>query len=152
MSHESNISSDVKKHGWSAIDINDREPPFVYSVGLMYTYSHPEIIIMGLPGEGINVLSAMVDNIIKGYSYSKPSKYKNVLINELIETRCVHETQHELWMGYAMGYWREQRQVGQLKAIQVFWPDNCGRFPFDANCDNKSISLQIRLDRPWGHI
>ncbi len=40
-----------------------------------------------------------------------------------IGIRVVDETQHEFYLGYAMGYCRERGQIGKLRAVQVFWAD-----------------------------
>ena len=45
---ESKIHDDVQRYGWHAVSISDIAPPFLYSVGLMKTFNHPEAIIFGL--------------------------------------------------------------------------------------------------------
>jgi Domain of unknown function (DUF4262) len=45
----------VREHGCSIINVgpdeNEKEPPFLYSVGLFANYNHPELIILGMRGE-----------------------------------------------------------------------------------------------------
>ncbi len=148
MAYEKEIADDVDRWGWSAVCVSDTSPPFVYTVGLMFTYDHPELILLGSPDEGHRILAAMVHDIAGGKSFAAPGKHEGVLAEGSIATREVHPSQHEFWLGYAMGYCRERGRIGELRAIQVFWPDRAGRFPFDAGCDQEACSLQPRLDIP----
>lgn len=36
--------------------------------------------------------------------------------------------------------------MGELEAVQVFWPDKNGKFPFDVGCDLDVYQRQPRLD------
>jgi hypothetical protein len=45
-----------------------------------------------------------------------------------------------------MGFLTNIGRIGELEAMQAFWPDVHGRFPFDAACDLGIFNLQPRLD------
>lgn len=60
--------------------------------------------------------------------------------------RRVHPTQHPLYLGFAMGFLTRIGRIGELEAMQAFWPDGNGRFPFDGSCDLGVYNLQPRLD------
>ena len=47
-----------------------------------------------------------------------------------------------------MGYCREIGRIGELQAVQLYWPDGTGRFPFEPNCDLDVYNRQPRLDIP----
>ena len=47
-SSESPIAESVERFGWHCISIDDIDPPFLYSIGLMTTFNHPEAINFGL--------------------------------------------------------------------------------------------------------
>ncbi len=147
MSYEQKIAADVERVGWSAISISDVSPSFVYTVGLMFSLGHPELIVFGLADEGYNVLGAMVEDIRGGRSFASPGTYHGVLAQGSISTRPVHPSQHDPYLGYAMGYCRERGRLGELEAVQVFWPDRAGRFPFDRDCDEAVWAAQPRLDQ-----
>jgi len=150
VSHERDIAADVERFGWNAVSVFDHSPPFVYTVGLMFTHEHPELIIFGLREEGYNVLRAMVEEIGKRKSFAEPRAYEGVLKEGFVATRTVHESQHELYLGYAMGYCRERGRMGQLRAVQVFWPDKAGRFPFERECEEGVWWAQRRIDQAIG--
>jgi hypothetical protein len=145
---DKDIAAKVAKHGWTAIGVDDHDPSFVHSVGLMYSIGHPEIIIVGLSGQGYPLLTALIKLIGQGRSFGSPGKYEDALDDVPLGVRAVHPTQHEIYLGYAMAYCRHQGDIGKLSAVQVFWPDGNGRFPFDADCDPAVIAAQPRLDEP----
>jgi hypothetical protein len=148
-SPEQMIAENVKRCGWHAISISDMDPPFVYTVGLMQTFDHPEAIIFGLePREAHGILAVIVANLRTGTRYESAGKFDNVLDGYLIGARPVHTSQHDRYLGYAMGFCREIGRIGELQAVQFFWPDKDGRFPFEPNCDLDVDQCQPRLDVP----
>lgn len=146
---EDKIAEVVNEHGWYAASVSDHEPPFLYTIGLMQTSNHPEFILFGLEAKVSHTLiSQLVRDIRAGQSYAVPG-VQEVCIGggELrLGFRPVHPTQHELYLGYAMGYCRYIGRSGELQAVQVFWPDNEGKLPFEVDCDLSVSQLQPRLD------
>lgn len=146
---EDRIAEVVREHGWFAASINDHQPPFLYSIGLMQTCGHPEFIVFGLESSAAHaLLSALLQHIRAGQSYAKPGICEVSVGGEehRVGFRCVHPTQHPLYLGFAMGYCRHIGRMGELQAMQVYWPDSQGRFPFDVGCDLAVHQLQPRLD------
>jgi hypothetical protein len=143
------IAEVVRKYGWYAANVNDADPPFLYSIGLMQTYQHPEFIIFGLDAENAYALFAgLIEEIRKGNHYASADVHPiNLGGNEhRVGFRPVHPTQHPLYFGFAMGFMRHIGRIGELQAMQVFWPDAQGKFPFDVGCDLGVYNLQPRLD------
>ena len=143
------IAEIVRQFGWYAANVYDHEPPFLYTIGLMETCRHPEFIMFGLHGDEIHALfSGLIGDIRGGKSYSEPGVYTVNLAGEehQVGFRRVHPTQHPLYLGFAMGFVRRIGRVGELEAVQAFWPDISGKFPFDVGCDNAVYELQPRLD------
>jgi hypothetical protein len=147
MSFENKIAADVANKGFSLLTVSDTDPPFAYTVGLMFSLSHPELIIFGMPESGPAILRGMIQLIRKGNRYDAPDVYDIAGVLK-VGTRPVHKTQHEFYLGFAMGYCREQGRWGELQALQVFWPDRQGRFSFQPGCDEKVWAAQPRLDQP----
>jgi len=146
-SEDEEIARSVSKHGWHAINVNDASPPFVYTCGLVTTFEHPELIIFGLESrEAYSVLAVMVEEIRRGRSFSNPGSYDGILEECAIAVRKVHQTQWEMYLGYAMGHCRLMGNASGLRARQVFWPDKQGRFPLDVGCDLDVYQSQPRLD------
>src|SRR5262245_24298664 len=103
-SEDEEIAQSVSKHGWHAIEVNDALPPFVYTCGLVTTFEHPELIIVGLESrEAYSVLAVMVEQIRRRRSFANPGSYDGILEGCAIAVRKVHPTQREIYLGYAMG-------------------------------------------------
>jgi hypothetical protein len=139
----------VREYGWYAADVSDGKPPFLYTIGLMQTCRHPEFIMFGLDAANAHALfSQLVRNIQSGQSYSEPGAYTVELGGgeHRVGFRRVHPTQHPLYLGFAMGFMTNIGRIGELEAVQAFWPDSAGKFPFDVGCDLAVYELQPRLD------
>jgi Domain of unknown function (DUF4262) len=146
-SEDDEIAASVSKHGWHAISVTDHSPEFIYTCGLLTTFRHPELIVFGLETrEAYSIVAVMVQELRSGRSFTEPGTFDNVLEGWPVAVRKVHPTQHELYLGYAMGHCRHTGNPGGLVATQVFWPDKQGRFPFDVGCNLDVYRLQPRLD------
>jgi hypothetical protein len=144
MSEDEEIAEAVRTHGWQFINVYDNEPPFLYSIGLMP--DHPELIIFGLDAEiASSAMGKIARRVKHGEAFEHKITYDIAPPFPRIAVRNVHPTQIPLYLGYAMGYSRLQG-CGDLKAVQVFWPDKQGKFPFDVGCDEDVYARQPRLD------
>lgn len=146
---EEEIAEVVQEYGWYAASISDHQPPFLYTIGLMQTLNHPELIMFGLEADNIHALfSQFVRDIRDGKSFAEPGVYMVSIGADEHRVGCrrVHPTQHELYLGFAMGYCRHIGRWGELNAIQVFFPDSTGKFPFEVGCALDVYELQPRLD------
>jgi hypothetical protein len=150
MTDEDEIAAVVREHGWYAASIYDHDPPFLFTIGLMQSWNHPELITFGLESQIAHpILSAMVRDIRAGTFFREPGTFLGVLADHYrIGIRRVHPTQHQLYLGYAMGYCRYLGRIGELEAVQVFWPDKAGKFSFEVGCDLEVFRCQPRLDLP----
>jgi len=146
MGETDDISETIALNGYTAIAINDIDPPFAYTVGLMFSQEHPELILLGLDDETGSIFAAMVEDIQSGKSFTEPGAYDGILIGLPIAIRKVHSTQHEFYLAGAMAHCRQRGRAGELEAVQVFWPDKNGLFPFDVGCDDQVVCAQPRLD------
>lgn len=143
------ISQKVARHGWIAISIDDCDPAFTYTCGLMTTFGQPELIIFGLDTkERYNILAVMVDELRQGGSFKHGCTYGSILKNGQIAVRIVEPSHHSTYLGYAMGHCRQVAKAGGLQALQVFWPDANGHLPFESTCDAVISSGQPRLFVP----
>jgi hypothetical protein len=146
---EEEIADIVQQYGWYAASIYDHNPPFLYSIGLMQTYNHPEFIVFGLDAKNAYaLLSALIQSIRAGQSFAQ-SGVHTVSVggnDHRVGFRPVHQTQHPLYLRFAMGYCRHIGRWGELQTIQLFWTDSQGKFPFDVGCNLDMYRLQPRLD------
>jgi hypothetical protein len=144
MGVDEEIADAVQAHGWQFINIFDTDPPFLYSIGLMP--EHPELIIFGLDSEvATSVLHDIATRVKQGERFEHKATHEIASQFSQIAIRNVHPTQIPLHFGFAMGYCRLMR-CGDVQAVQVFWPDLHGKYPFDAGCDLDIYGRQPRLD------
>jgi hypothetical protein len=146
---EEEIAEVVRQHGWYAASVSDHKPPFLYTIGLMQTLNHPEFIMFGLEANNAHALfSQLVRDIRAGRSYAEPGVYTVSIGGDEHRVGCrrVHPTQHPLYLGFAMAYCSSIGRIGELEAMQTFWPDAAGKFPFEVGCDLEVDQLQPRLD------
>jgi hypothetical protein len=144
MAQDEEIREAVEAHGWQFISIYDNEPPFIYSVGLMP--DHPELVIFGLDSDvATSVLREIASRVKQGERFKHKGVYEIATAIPTVAIRNVHPTQIAPHLGYAMGYCR-LIGYGDVHAVQAFWPDKHGRFPFDAGSDMDVYARQPRLD------
>jgi len=143
------FAEDVRNHGWSLASVCDHRPPFHYTIGLMHTLGHPEFVVFGLDSDNAHaLLTALIRDIRAGRSFAD-SGIQTILLGgteHRVGFRRVHPTQHEFYLGFAMGFLSNIGRMGELDAIQAFWPDTNGKFPFEVGCDLDVCLLQPRLD------
>jgi hypothetical protein len=143
------FAEDVRIHGWSVASISDHGPPFQYTIGLMQTCRHPEFIVFGLDdGNSGALFSGLVRDIRAGRSFAEPGVHTVTLGGDehRVGFRRVDPTQHPLYLGFAMGFLSNIGRIGELEAVQAFWPDAAGKFPFEVGCNHAVNEFQPRLD------
>jgi hypothetical protein len=146
---DDDFAEDVRTFGWSMASISDHKPAFQYTIGLMETLHHPEFLVFGLEPDNAHALfCGLVREIRAGHSFAEPRVYTVNLGGDehRVGFRQVHPTQHPLYLGFAMGFLTNIGRIGELEAMQAFWPDDAGKFPFDVGCDLAVYQLQPRLD------
>jgi hypothetical protein len=151
MSIEDEIDEVVRAHGWFGANVFDGEPPFFYTIGLMKTFDHPELIVFGLEVRDAKYLLATLVQYLRDGDRFDRNEIRSIQIGETdhrIGLRKVDATKLPLYFGYAMGYCRHMGRIGQLEAMQIFWPDARNVFPFETGFASELSDLQPRLDFP----
>jgi hypothetical protein len=151
VAEDDDIAASVAQHGWHAISIAESEfsPAFVYTIGLCQTAMHPDAIVFGLDQDvAYSILAKLAANVRAGAVYSSPGVFADLAPDRSVATRPVHVTQHSVYLGYAMGFYRHIGASEALRSIQVFWPDKAGLYPFDVGCDPYVAHSQPRLEFP----
>ena len=145
----SEASGDSPEWSVTAVDESEHAPRFAYSVGFGQLFDHPEVIVFGLEHQlAHSILSLIAADLAGGGSYAAPGKYDGVLESAQVAIRPVDETQHEIYLGYGMERFRQAGRAGELKAVQLFWPDRQGLFPYEGGCDASVSHLQPSLQLP----
>jgi hypothetical protein len=149
MSEDDDIEQSVRTHGWHfiAVEPDEDTPPFSYTIGFAHTFAHPEVMIFGLDGRlAHSIASDMASRLKEGHPFSAGHTYSGLLDGYDVAVRPVHPTQHLLHLGYAIAFYRRLQKRDLLTAIQVFWPDKAGKFPFELECDPRAAARQPRME------
>ena len=133
------IHADIEKFGWSAIYVYpdaSNPVPFGYTVGMMETYGHPELIVYGLGTEDAHGVLRNAARLIKnGEVLTDGESYKEIVDEPYsIEARSHHSGPP---MNWATKYYDQETE-----AIQLVWPDKEGLFPGEEGCNERINEIQ----------
>lgn len=146
------VLENIRTHGFhmTAVlpdDENDKEPGFTYTVGLETTFSHPELLIVGIGSEAAaRLLHAAVDRIRNGETLATGLKYDKIAKDYDMAIASVPDDVARKW---CLGSYRFQPDVAsRVRVLQLVWPDTGNRFPWDPDFEVKYQPLQPILARP----
>jgi hypothetical protein len=137
----------VAKFGWAATAVagDTDHSDFIYTSGLGATFDHPEVIIFGLEHRlSYDILALIVSGLRTGTRYATPALYCD-LLSAPMALRSVHPTQHMFYFADTLEFYRLRGGSAEFSAVQLFWSDAGGLFPFDAACEPRVLDAQPRL-------
>lgn len=144
----------VRRQGWRAVMVGagvddlDTGAPFTYSVGFALM-GHPDIVVTGLrPDVAANFIGRAHERIAAGQRYEPLRLYDDLAEGYLSR----FEPLHDFWYGRLLrmaplvyGLLGETHPAG---ALQLFYPDRYGRWPWMDETALEFRILQPRLDLP----
>lgn len=136
------LLSDVEEFGWHVclIPEDDEGPGFAFTVGLLYSYGHPELLAIGLsPAASHGLLSGAVERIKAGQELSE-GPVSDLAYGLDLYFAPIDEAHLRAYLGYAL--WFYKSLGAPLPALQLVWPDAAGRFPWQSRHDPKLAALQ----------
>ena len=129
----------IRQNGFGIVYAFDSTPHYAYTVGLLKTWNHPELIVFGLDQEmSHDILTETVALIKEGASFEKDE-------NTELTVKCVSVTFIEVPLHIVAHYLdrAEAYYEGRpFKAFQILWADDKGRFPSDGECSDDVKRLQ----------
>jgi len=136
----------IEKYGLQFISINatDYLPSFTYSIGLLQSYQHPEVICFGLKTDLMHALINDVAEMIKHSGKIEVGKlYSNIFSKVDAQFVSVDSRNTGDYFQFALKYYQRH----QIPAMQLIWPDDANRFPLETNFQESLIYKQPLLDR-----
>lgn len=140
------LLADVAEFGWHVIHVSadDKGPGFSFTVGLFYSFGHPELLIMGLPQNvSHGILSGAVDEIRRGMVFHAEACSKALLSAHSCRFSHIPVGRYEDFLGYAIWFYRSL--PSRFPALQILWLEKKGLFPGDDDYDASYFELQIVL-------
>lgn len=136
----------IQKYGLQVIMVTSTSflPSFAYSIGLWESYSHAEIICVGLSTQTGNQIINDVAEIIKsGETIKVGTIYTEIFNNSRatflnVDTRNVKD-----YLGAALNYYKNDH----FDALQLIWTDRNDKFPWEEDFEDEFLFKQPLLDR-----
>ena len=140
------LISDIKEYGWHAIKIYEDEsgPGYVFTVGLTYSYNHPEILVMGIKPENAHaILCSMIEEIKNKKTYKKGKIYTDLIQSYPVTFIKVNKEYYKEFLGYDRWFYRSDK----FDVLQMIWTDKNSKFPWDKDFDQKFNNYQKILGK-----
>jgi hypothetical protein len=129
----------IQRYGWAVrrvlADPFTDAAPFSYTVGLT-AFDHPEVVVTGMPFEPAQAFLNMVGERVRaGASYVAGTRdtsltdHGDVAFIQAVDTAGLHAV---------------EQVYGQVRAMQLIWPDSAGAYPWEPGFRN-SPSVQPLL-------
>jgi len=111
-------------------DNNNGYPPYLYTTGLMMKFNHPELVVFGLSQtQAHTFIHIIVNEILKKGKRIELNKVNKDFFSAPICFAKVKETEINQHFGMGSDY-LEDHNI-KMEAIQFFWSDREGAFPFE---------------------
>lgn len=140
----------VEETGFAVVSVmgsseDQKDPGYAYTVGLFENYSHPEIMIAGLPREtSAGILNQLGHRVSRGENFEICEPTDKVIRGHKARFTLMHPSWTERMMGLNDLY----IPMENLPAIQTLWPDEEGLFPDEVGCDDQVRRLQPICSMP----
>ncbi|HEU4431046.1 MAG TPA: DUF4262 domain-containing protein [Myxococcota bacterium] len=131
---DARVRADIARFGWHLVLIPPEHgaPGWVHTIGLEERFAHPELIAFGNDLSVLApLLNALGERVREGSTLTADSEAHGVLEGLPVAFRSVASKWIEPFLGNAA--WHYQRET--IPALQCFWPDPNGRFPWQADFD-----------------
>ena len=105
-------------------------PGFSLSLGLTHSFEHPEVIVFGLaPEVAADLINAVADEASDGRKFLAGSEAGDLLQSYPVRFTAVDGEHREQFFGPATWLYAER----DLQVVQLVYPDEQGRWPWDAS-------------------
>jgi hypothetical protein len=134
----------VREHGFAVVSVGAARdvPGFTYTVGLA-DERLPELLVIGLPAQVAHpVLNALAARLRHERALPLEQPLRDVfagmaaVLQEVPFARCA-----------AYVHVAAERQHGPIRVLQLIWPDEAGRFPWETGYDARFLAVQPLLAR-----
>lgn len=140
---DSRLRDLVAEHGWAVVAVpeDDEGPGFAYSVGLAERFGHPEVAVSGVPADLMHrLVNDAADLVASGTVLTDGARTGALLVGYDCAARAVAAGNYREFFGAAERYYGGR----PFRAVQVFWPDRDGRYPWEPGYASDE---QTRMDQ-----
>lgn len=140
------LIENVQRHGWQVVGVTaeDGSTGWAFSVGLYYTFGHPEVVLFGRTTEAMHAALDTVGRDVKaGHRFEDRSECEGLLEGGRCAFRTVRPRWFEPFLGYALWLYG----ATPFPALQCLWADDRGRYPWEPTFRADWSELQPLLFR-----
>ena len=143
----------IDEHGFTMVGVFGGVRSWLYTIGLLATFGHPELVVTGLDAESATGLVAgLVERIRRGESFDA-SSHETMFAERPVRFASVHPTQ---WVHGRFNMWANYYgDLGELpaapEAVQVLWANEFDIFPPDRDFCHVHRDCQPLLSAPVAH-
>jgi hypothetical protein len=140
------IFDDVAKFGWHVVGLlagKDGAPEFSFSIGLFQTYSHPELVVFGLPMNAAHgIIETCLERVSEGIVLEAGQVRDDILTHHSIAVLPVESSFYPEYLGSAIGFYDSL----DFPVLQLVWPDKNNHFPWEPDFDQSYAAMQVILN------
>lgn len=141
------MNENIQKNGYTVVGVMQGEdtPSFAYTVGLLETYNHPELIAFGLP---VNTVSALFRNVVEGIIENQVIIQAHIPYEQIanMPIEFINADTNKA-SAYMIGFINKYGNSRELKAMQLLWSDKQGFFPYEKEFDVAFLNSQPLLGK-----
>ena len=144
-SDERKLIQDVEEHDCHVLLVSGGDvADWAYSVGLYERFSHPEVVLFGLPGDVAQwIINELTSRIRAGERFVPGASVLGLLEGDfVVVTRNVETCWYDSLFGYAIWFYRGR----SFPVMQFVWPDKQGRYPWESAFNPAWFYAQPLLD------
>lgn len=146
---DENIRETIAEYGWYVALVDDEgdgpETRFAYSIGMVETLGHPEVLVLGQP---IELMAYLINEVGERARDGAPcpvdAPIEGLLDDYTCVLRPVDPSHYDDYLGYGLAY----AKTREFPVLQLVWPDKDGKFPWEPDCHEALAELQPQLDKP----
>lgn len=124
------LLDNVADFGWHVVGVEGEKniPGWAYSVGFFKTFSHPEVVVFGLPADvADSMINLIGERIEGGERFEDGAEIDDLLQGVTCALRPVLEKWYAPFLGAATWFYKG---IG-FPAVQCIWPDHEQHYPWD---------------------
>jgi hypothetical protein len=148
---EQRILDDISRIGWHvtcvgpAVDSDDPEEWFAYTVGLSKTFGWPELLCFGLD---LDLMGLLLNDAVDECRARDVAPSAGLVLNDVLEG---FPARLEMPQPMADHYvnaarWLARHEGLSFSVLQLLWPDKNGCFPDEPGCSPGAIRMQTPLE------
>ncbi len=139
--------ADIARMGWHIVMVEGEDSPgFLYTIGLWQSYRHPELLVVASGREAGGMagrIASLGQRVAAGESFTSGAPIERAFGEHQGAAKEIQKTWYPNYLGIAGAVYEDF----EFPAMQVFWPDREGLFPWQAQADPELFRFQPLLDQ-----